>query len=75
MFVHVRPASVDLYTPSPAYELRDVKASPVPTQTMLLFDGAMVTSPTASFACPSKTGSNVVPLFVVFQTPPVQKET
>ena len=64
-----------LYTPSPARELRDVNASPVPTHTTSGFDGAVTTAPIESLAWPSNTGSNVVPLFVVFQSPPVQKPT
>jgi hypothetical protein len=38
-------------------------------------DGATVTSPIASLFCASNSGSNVVPLFVVFHSPPVQKPT
>src|SRR5258706_14183776 len=72
---HVLPASIDLWTPSPASELREVNASPVPTHTMSGFDGAVATAPIETLACPSNTGANVVPLFVVFQSPPVQKPT
>jgi hypothetical protein len=52
-----------------------VNASPVPTQTILAFEGATVTSPIVSLLCASNTGSNVVPLLVVFHTPPVQNDT
>ncbi len=49
-----------------------MNASPVPTQTMSGLDGATVTSPIDCVVWPSKIGSKVVPLFVVFQTPPIQ---
>ena len=57
--------------PSPAYELRETNASPVPTQTMSGFDGDNATSPIEPLPCASKIGSHVVPLFVVFHTPPI----
>src|SRR5690349_25132398 len=68
---HVRPASVDLYTPAPHDELRMLLASPVPTQTTSGFDGATSTAPTVPARTESKTGVQVTPAFVVFQTPPV----
>ncbi len=68
--VQLSPASVDLYTPDPAIELRKMFASPVPIHTMSGLDGATVTSPIDVDAACSKTGSQVVPSLVVFQTPP-----
>jgi hypothetical protein len=44
--------------------------SPVPIQTMSGLEGAMATSPIEAVEPPSKTQAQVVPLFVVFQTPP-----
>src|SRR5581483_571649 len=70
MFFQVLPPSVDLYTPSPHEELCRLLFSPVPTHTMsgLLCDTA--TSPIEIIPSWSKTGSQVVPLLTVFQTPP-----
>jgi hypothetical protein len=45
-------------------------ASPVPTHTISGFDGATATSPIDMLDWLSKIGSNVVPPFVVFQSPP-----
>jgi hypothetical protein len=59
----------------PASELREVNASPVPAQTRSAFEGATATAPIFKLFWASKTGWKVVPLFVVFQIPPVQKET
>src|SRR5262249_8564142 len=44
--------------------------SPVPIQTMEGSDGAIAMSPMVETPSLSKTGSQLVPLFVVFQTPP-----
>ena len=75
MCVHVRPASADLYDPSPEYELRALYDSPVPTQTTFGADGATATAPIDDTFWLSKIGSKVVPLFVVFQTPPFRVAT
>ena len=75
MLRQLTPPSVDLNTPIPAWELRALALSPVPTQTMSLSDGATVTSPMACTPLPSNTGSKVVPLFMVFQTPPERMAT
>src|SRR5690242_5595432 len=56
--------------PSPHEELCRLLGSPLPTQTTEGSDGAMAMSPTVETPSLSKTGSQVVPLFVVFQTPP-----
>ena len=42
---------------------------------MFWSDGATSMAPIESDGWPSKTGSNVVPLFVVFQTPPFRVPT
>ena len=44
--------------------------SPVPTQTMSVFDGASATSPIDETLCRSNSGSHVVPALIVFQSPP-----
>src|SRR5690348_13986610 len=67
---HVFPPSSDLYTPSPHDELCRLFGSPLPTHTTEGSDGAMAISPIVDTASLSNTGSQVVPLFVVFQTPP-----
>src|SRR5215467_11482737 len=56
--------------PSPQEELCRLLGSPVPTQTIEGSDGAMAMSPIVDTPSLSKTGSQVVPLLVVFQTPP-----
>jgi len=71
MFVHVRPASTDLYTPSPQPELCRLVASPVPTHTTLGLDWLTATHPIDATASLWKTGAKVVPLSVVFHSPPV----
>ena len=45
-------------------------ASPVPTQMISGFDGAMAISPIDDVLCLSNIGSHVVPPFSVFHTPP-----
>ena len=50
-------------------------ASPVPTQTMSGLAGEIARAPTEWVPLLSKTGRKVVPLFVVFQRPPVAKPT
>ena len=66
------PPSRDRYTPSPNETLRWLLFSPVPTQTTDGFRGSIVTHPMEYDPSPSKTGVQVVPLLVVFQTPPEQ---
>src|SRR5439155_22205303 len=56
--------------PSPQEELWRLLGSPEPTQTIEGSDGAMAMSPMVETASLSKRGSQVVPLFTVFQTPP-----
>src|SRR5437588_3237132 len=56
--------------PSPHDELWRLFGSPLPTQTIEGSDGAMAISPIVETPSLSKTGSQVVPLFVVFHTPP-----
>ena len=45
-------------------------ASPVPTYTMLEFEGATAISPMDATPVSSNTGSKEMPVLVVFQTPP-----
>jgi hypothetical protein len=71
----VRPPSVERYTPLPHGELCRFCGSPVPTQTTLGLEGAMVTSPIDEVSWSSNTGSNVIPLFTVFQIPAVAVPT
>src|SRR5216683_7901055 len=70
IFFQVFPPSSDLYAPSPHEELWRLLGSPVPTHTTEGSDGAMAMSPIVETLSLSKIGSQVVPLFVVFQTPP-----
>src|SRR6266705_2909750 len=70
IFVQLLPPSVDLYTPSPQYWERRLFFSPVPTQRMLLSEGATARSPTVSLPRPLETDCQVMPPLVVFQTPP-----
>src|SRR5260370_8540819 len=70
IFSQVSPPSSDLYAPSPQEELCRLLGSPVPTHTIDGSDGAIAMSPMVETLCLSNIGSHVVPLFVVFQTPP-----
>ena len=70
IFFQVFPPSSDLYAPSPQEELCRLLGSPVPTQTIDGSDGAIAISPIVDTPSLSKIGSQVVPLLVVFQTPP-----
>src|SRR5260221_2409392 len=70
MFCQVFPPSSDLYAPPPHDELWRLFGSPVPTHTTEGSDGAIAMSPIVDTASLSKTGVHVVPLFVVFHTPP-----
>ena len=76
MCFQVWPPSMDLKTPLPQEPLCRLLFSPEPTQTRLASLGAMATSPmeTASSRS-SKSTSQVVPMFVVFQRPPVAVPT
>src|SRR5882757_9224887 len=75
MFCQVFPPSTDLYAPSPQEELCRLFGSPVPTHTTDGSDGAIAMSPIVDTASLSKTGVHVVPLLVVFQTPPAATPT
>src|SRR6267142_4760079 len=66
----VFPPSNDLYAPSPQEELWRLFGSPVPTHTTAGSDGAIAMSPIVDTPSLSNMGSQVVPLLVVFQTPP-----
>src|SRR5229473_1190398 len=70
IFFQVFPPSSDLYAPSPQDELWRLFGSPVPTHTTEGSEGAMAMSPIVDTASLSNTGCHVVPLFVVFHTPP-----
>ena len=71
MCVHVLPASVDLYTPSPGMMLPRMQASPMPMKTTSGFDSETATAPTdALLICPSVTGAQFSPPSTVFQRPP-----
>src|SRR6266481_7933869 len=70
MFCQVFPPSSDLYAPSPHDELCRLFGSPVPTQTTDGSHGAIAMTPIVDTPSLSKIGSHVVPLLVVFQTPP-----
>src|SRR5229473_4745512 len=70
IFFHVFPPSSDLYAPSPHDELCLLFGSPVPTHTMDGSEGAIAMSPIVDTPSLSNTGSHVVPLLVVFHTPP-----
>src|SRR5262252_2716543 len=56
--------------PSPHEELCRLLGSPLPTHTTEGSEGAIAMSPMVETPSLSKTGSQLVPLFVVFQTPP-----
>src|SRR5260370_4539070 len=75
IFFQVFPPSSDLYAPSPQEELCRLLGSPVPTHTTDESDGAIAMSPIVDTLSLSNTGSHVVPLFVVFQTPPAAVPT
>src|SRR5437016_14341589 len=70
IFFQVFPPSRDLYAPSPQEELCRLFGSPVPTHTIDGSDGAIAMSPIVDTSSSSNIGSHVVPLLVVFQTPP-----
>src|SRR5258708_10366371 len=70
IFCRVFPASSDLYAPSPHDELCRLFGSPVPTHITDGSDGAIAMPPIVDTPSLSNTCSQVVPLFVVFHTPP-----
>src|SRR5260370_18164641 len=70
IFVQVFPPSSDLYAPSPQEELCRLFGSPVPTHTTDGSDGAIAISPIVETFSLSNIASQVLPLFVVFHTPP-----
>src|SRR5579859_1178463 len=70
MRCQVFPPSTDLYAPSPHDELCRLFGSPEPTHTTDGSEGAIAMSPIVETASLSNTGCHVVPLFVVFHTPP-----
>src|SRR6266436_4757882 len=70
VFFQIFPPSSNLYAPSPQDELCRLLGSPVPTHTTEESDGAIAMSPIVDTLSLSNTDSQVVPLFVVFQTPP-----
>src|SRR5207245_8006794 len=57
--------------PSPTETLLRSQDSPVPTQTISGFEGAIATAPIDCTSWRSKTGLKVVPPFTDFQTPPL----
>src|SRR6185295_421053 len=71
MCVHVFPASVDLYIPSPGMMLPRMHDSPMPMNTMSGLDSDTATAPTDELLiCPSVTGAQFSPASVVFHSPP-----
>src|SRR5260370_34270830 len=64
------PPARDLYAPSPQEELCRLFGSPVPTHTTEGSEGAIAMSPIVDTLSLSNIGSHVVPLLVVFHTPP-----
>src|SRR6266436_3042380 len=66
----VSPSGDIAIAPSPHDELCRLFGSPVPTHTTAGSDGAMAMSPMVETLSLSNIGSQVVPLFVVFHTPP-----
>src|SRR5438046_10508741 len=68
-FVHVRPPSTDLYTPSPYDTERCALFSPVPTHTTLRFVETITTFALEYDPSPSNTGVPVVPAFLRLRTP------
>src|SRR6266496_710461 len=69
-FFQVLPPSSDRYTPFPYETLRWLLFSPVPTQTVSGFFGSSAMQPIEYDPSRSNTGVQVVPLLIVFQTPP-----
>jgi hypothetical protein len=70
-WVHVRPASVLRYTPSPGMMFPRMHVSPIPMNTRSGLVSLTATAPTdALLSCPSVTGAHVSPPSVVFHSPP-----
>src|SRR5437588_2380139 len=61
--------------PSPTDTLLRVQPSPLPTHTVLEFDGSIATAPIDCTSSRSNTGLNVVPPFTDFHTPPLAAPT
>ena len=61
---------MDLYTPQPYPTLFLGSPSPVPTQRILLSEGAMVSAPIEYALWFSKIGLKLTPPFVVLNIPP-----
>ncbi len=73
--VQLSPPSIDLKIPPPGeIELREFP-SPVPSQTWFGSEGEMPMSPVEATRSPFHTRSKVVPLLVVFHTPPAAADT
>ena len=76
---HVRPVLAAVGRLVDAVADRDASCastiSPVPTQTVFGFFGSMAIAPIDCTGCLSKTGLNVVPPFIDFQTPPLAAPT
>src|SRR5438477_906019 len=70
IFFQVFPPSSDLYAPSPQEELCRLLGSPVPTQTIDGSEVAISITPIDDTPSLSKSGSQVLPLLVVFHMPP-----
>src|SRR5574337_333757 len=66
----VLPASGEKYTPRPISTSLRGLASPVPTQTSFGFEGASATAPMDAASPCLNTLSHLMPLSVVFHTPP-----
>ncbi len=66
----VLPPSGEKYTPRPISTSLRGLASPVPTQTSFGFDGASATAPMDAASPCLNTLSHLMPLSVVFHTPP-----
>jgi hypothetical protein len=73
--VHVAPASVDLYKPSPIIALRGTEFSPVPSHRMFEFFGSTTMQQRLNAPPESKIGVNVCPRFVDFHNPPAAAAT
>ena len=71
-WVHVRPASVERYTPSPCEVITPrIACSPIPAYTTLGSDSATASAPTDEVpSWPSVTLRQVTPASSVFHTPP-----
>ena len=64
------PPSVERYTPSPYVMSERMSASPVPTHSTSVSEGAIAIAPIEGETWPSEMDSQVRPALVVFHTPP-----